>query len=475
MKRNTKILRGLVSSAVLIATTSMAGVVLAAPENMGGMNETLPNAKAGECYAKVMIPPTFKNESQEVVKRPASEKIEIIPATYKFVTEQILVKPSSEKIVPVPAVYSNVSEKIEVAPSRMVWQLGSRKNAKLADSGLVVTANALGLPKATDKNVEVGQCFAEYHQAEQYKTETSKVLVKEASKKFTIVPAVYETVEEKVLVSDASEKLIEVPAKYNTVTEKVLEKAAYTTWKPGRGPVERVDGGTGEIMCLVEVPAKYKTISKRVLESKATTKKETIPAKYIVKKVRKLVTAASQKAVEVPAEYKMVSKRVKVSDAKTTWAATDAKTEGKKTGVSLCLVQIPAKFTTVAKRVIKTPASVQKVTVPAVHQAQRVRKLVSAAQEKRITIPAVKETVTKRVQVTGPKLEWRSILCQTNMTKEMNLKIQNALHKKGYDAGKIDGVIGRQTLLAVDAFQRKNNLPTGGLTMNTLKELGVTP
>lgn len=453
----------------------MAGVALAAAENIGGMNETLPNAKAGECYAKVMIPATFKNETQEVVKRPASEKIEIIPATYKIVTEQILVKPSTEKIVPVAAVYGNVSEKIEVEPASLVWQLGSSRNAKLADSGLVVMANALGLPKATDKNVEVGQCFSEYHQAEQYKTETSKVLVKEASKKFTIVPAVYETVEEKVLVSEASEKLIEVPAKYNTVTEKVLESAAYTTWKPGRGPVERVDGGTGEIMCLVEVPAKYKTISKRVLESKATTKKEMIPAKYIVKKVQKLVTAASEQAVDIPAEHKTVSKRVKVSDAKTTWSANDAQAEGKKTGRTLCLVQIPAKFTTVAKRVVKTSASVQKVTVPAVHQAQKVRKLVTAAQEKRIAIPAVKETVTNRVQVSSPKLEWRSILCQTNMTKEMNLKIQNALHKAGFDAGKIDGVIGRQTLLAVDEYQRKNNLPTGGLTMLTLKELGVTP
>ena len=123
---------------------------------------------------------------------------------------------------------------------------------------------------------------------------------------------------------------------------------------------------------------------------------------------------------------------------------------------------------------MKTAASVQNIAVPAVYRAQKVRKLVTAAQEKRIDIPAVKQMVTKRIRVSSPKLEWRSILCETNMTKGMNLKIQNALHKEGYNPGTIDGVIGRQTLLAVDEYQRKNNLSTGGLTLRTLEKLGVS-
>ena len=474
MKKITTVFtQGLVSSAVLTsamfaATALTTGVAVSA--EIGGMNQALPDAKAGECYAKVMIPATFKNETQEVIKRAASERIEIIPAKYKTVVEQILVKPASDKIVPVPAVYGMVKEKIEVESSRNVWQRGSSANARLADFSLVAGAHALGLPKSA----EIGQCFSEYHQPDQYKTEISKVLIREASKKFDVAPAQYSQVKEKVLVREASEKLVEVPAKYETVTEKILERAAYTTWKSGRGPVERVDNGTGEIMCLVEVPAKYKIIKKRVLKSKATTRKESIPAKYVVKSVRKLIAAASKQEVEIPAEYRKVSKRIKVSDANTSWVLKGAKADGKKTGRTLCMVQIPAKFKTIKKRVVKTPASVQKLAVPAIYQAQKVRKIVTASQEKRIEIPAVKQMVTKRVRVSSPKLEWRSILCETNMTKDMNLKIQNSLHKAGYNPGTIDGVIGRQTLLAVDAFQRKNNLSTGGLTLRTLEKLGVS-
>ncbi|MCB1751997.1 MAG: hypothetical protein KDI74_09760 [Gammaproteobacteria bacterium] len=62
------------------------------------------------------------------------------------------------------------------------------------------------------------------------------------------------------------------------MTEKVLVKPAYTTWKSGRGRIERVDNASGEIMCPVEVPAEYRTVTKRVMKSGPSTRKETIPA-----------------------------------------------------------------------------------------------------------------------------------------------------------------------------------------------------
>jgi hypothetical protein len=467
MNKTTKLLtQSLLSSAVLFAGAAVSEEAGGFEPNMG---QALPNAKPGECYAKVMTPAEYKTETKEITKREGYEKIEIVPAKYETVVEKVLVRQASEKLVPVPAVYAMQEERIEIEPTRLVWQLGNDEKSKAADSSLIAGANALGLPeKAT-----AGQCFTEYHKTAEFKTETQKVLKKEASRKFEIIPAQYETIEEKIMVSEASEKLIEVPAEYETITEKVLEHAAYTEWKTGRGPVERIDNGTGEIMCLVEIPAKYKTIKKRILKSPSTTRKESIPAKYIVKKIRKLVTPASEKTIEIPAEYEVVSKRVKASDSKTTWAADGVSADGKTTGQVLCMAEIPAKFKTVKKRVVKTPASIKKVEIPAVYQTQKVRKLITPPQEKRIKIPAEKQTISKRVRVASPKLEWQSVLCETNMTSSMNLKIQNALKGAGFDPGVIDGVIGQQTLVAVDEYQRKNNLPTGGLTMRTLKELGV--
>lgn len=52
--------------------------------------------------------------------------------------------------------------------------------------------------------------------------------------------------------------------------------------------------------------------------------------------------------------------------------------------------------------------------------------------------------------------------------------VQEALRAKGYDPGRIDGVLGRKTASALKAFQKAEQLPaTGQLTSETLTKLGV--
>jgi len=282
-----------------------------------------PDAKPGECYARVFVPPTYKTEVTQVLKREASERIEISPARYQWVEERVLVKPASEQI--------------------------------------------------------------------------------------EVVPAVYESVEEKVLVKPASQRIEEVPAEYETVTEQVVDNAEHTVWKKGRGPVEKLDHTTGEIMCLVKVPATYKTVTKRVLKKPASTR-----------------------TVEIPAEYK-----------------------------------------TVRKQVMKTPQTTRTVSVPDQYETVMVWKLVTPAQERRIPIPAEYQSVTKTVLASEGKVEWQPVLCQTNMSREMVTSIQQALKRSGFYKGPVDGNLGSKTMAAIRSFQTSKRLPAGNLTIATLKLLGV--
>lgn len=452
------------------ATTSAVKNVASA--NTGDASSALPNAKAGECYAKVIIPAAYKTESQTVTVKEASSKIEIIPAKYEWVEEKVLVKEASKKLIPIPATYTKVSEKVLVTPAEKIWTRGSDAKAGRASTSIISGAAANGLNLADAK---VGSCYDEYIIPAQYKTETEKVLKSDASAKIEIIPAKYEWSTEKVLVKEASTKLIEVPAMYETVTEKVLVKPATTEWKKGRGPVERLDGSTGEIMCLVEVPAVYNTVSKRVLKSPSSTKKIEIPAEYKVEKVRKLVTPSQEKKIEIPATYETVTKRVKTADEKVMWAlkGSNAGGNGKATGSTLCLKEVPAVYKTVEQKKVKTPASTKVVEVPAEYKVIKKRKLASPATEKKIEIPAKTQVVSKKVKVTEESMQWRPVLCETNMTGTTITDIQRALQKAGHNPGTIDGVIGRQTMVAVDSFQRANGLPRGGLTMQTLDKLGI--
>ena len=282
-----------------------------------------PNAKAGECFAKVKVPEKYETYTEEVVKQQASEKIEVVPPKFEWVEE--------------------------------------------------------------------------------------KVLVKDASFELKVVPAQFEWVEEKVLIKPAYTVLEDVAAQYETKEEKILVKPAQTVWKKGRGPIEKIDGSTGEILCLIEEPAEYKVVSKKVLKA---------PAKVAKK--------------EIPAEYKVVKKKV-----------------------------------------MKTPPTTQKVEIPAEYTTIKVRKQVQAAQEKRIPIPEEKQTVTKTKKVSDGKLEWKSILCETNMSVEVVKKIQVALKDAGFYNGPIDGVIGAGTLAGLRSYQNQKGLATGGITMESLSKLGV--
>ncbi len=452
------------------AATTTAAATKSVANAVTDAASALPNAKAGECYAKVIIPAEYKTESQTVTVKEASSKIEIIPAKYEWVEEKVLVKEASKKLVPVPATYTNVTEKVLVTPAEKIWTKGTSKDAGRANPSILSGAVANGLNLADAK---VGNCYAEYHIPAKYKTETQQVLKSEASQKIEIIPAKYEWKEEKVLVKEASSKLIEVPAVYETVTEQVLVKPATTEWKKGRGPVERLNNSTGEIMCLVEVPAVYKTVSKRVLKTPSTTKKVEIPAEYKVEKVRKLVNPPQEKKIEIPATYETVTKRIKTADEKVMWAVRGSKIDGKATGATLCLKEISAVYKSVKQKKVKTPATTKVVEIPAEYKVVKKRKLVTPATEKKIEIPAKTQVVSRKVKVTEENMQWRPVLCETNMSGTTITDIQNALKKAGHNPGPIDGVIGNQTMVAVEEFQRANGLPRGGLTLRTLEKLGV--
>ncbi len=457
----------LLKLAVLGAFASTASVGIA----MDDMTNVLPNAKPGECYAKVVIPAQYRTESSTIIVKEASEAVKIIPAKYETVEERVLVSEAGTELRVIPATFGTDSETYEVSPASTSWVMGSPNSSVGADSALVAMARASG---ANVDSARPGQCFNEHFAAPTYSTVTERVLVSEASEDIRLTPAKYEWVEQRVMVAPASRKLVEVPAVFETRQERVKVEDAKTVWKPGRGAVEKIDHSTGDIMCLVEIPAVYKTLSKRILKAPASTKVMEEPARYDTIRVRKLVSDASETRVAIPAKYKEVTKRAMQSGGSHTWQPKGANGNfGKLTGNTICLKETPAKMASVSRKVVKTPASVKRVEIPAKYETKKVRRLVEDAKEMRSAIPAVTDTVTRRVKVSGERLEWASVLCETNMSTNMIQDVQSSLASAGFNPGPVDGVLGRQTMVAVERFQRARGLPTGGLTMDTLNKLGV--
>lgn len=247
-------------------------------------------------------------------------------------------------------------------------------------------------------------------QPAQYQRSREMVTVQDAYERMEIVPATFKTVREQVMVRPATTRYVTTEPEYETVSEKIMVRPARQVWKKGRGPIERIDHATGDIMCLVEEPAQYKTITRRVLRR--------------------------------PAEAREV--------------------------------QVPAEYRTVTRRVIDQPAQVRRVTIPAETRQVEVQRMVAPPRVERIQVPAEYQTVQVRELSAPAMLEWRPVLCETNMSPDMIRSIQTALKRRGFDPGAIDGVLGRQTMEAVNAYQRANNLPVDRyLNMDTVRHLGV--
>jgi hypothetical protein len=331
------------------------------------VSDDLPPANPGECYARVYTPTVYKVEQYEVLKKPASFRVQTVPAVYATVEERRLVKEAATKVTEIAAVYETVEETI---------------------------------------------------------------VIKEAATKISEQPVSYKTIEERILVKEASTLLKEVPAVYEWIEERVIDTPAHTAWKEGGKIVEKIDGTTGQAVCLVEVPATYKTLRKHVLKTPGTTR-----------------------TTEVPAEYKTVSKQI-IDKAATTK-----------------VTEIPAQLRTIEKRVVKTPATTKVIEIPAEYTVYNVQKLVTPATTREIPIVAEYEKVTKTHIVTPSKMEWRQVLCDINLTVDRISRLQEALAKAGYDPGTSRGKLNTETLDVITQFQQDNKLGTGGITLETVRLL----
>jgi hypothetical protein len=347
-------------------------------------------------------------------------------------------------------------------------------------------------------NPKAGECYARVVAPPRYETVTETVVKKPASSRIEVVPARYEMVKETVTVREPSKRLVVVPATYKTVTERIEVKPASkrlevipATYKNVTETIEVRPASSR----IEPVPATFEDVTERVLvrEAYTTWKRGSAylsKAKEVKTSAGRAVSGKAQAQglgddvlclVEIPAEYKTVTRRVEKTPATTRETPIPGETQTVTRRVvdreaTTREIEIPAEFQTVTRRVVDTPATTREVEIPGETKTVMVRKQVSPAERKTIVIPEVTGTVTKTKLVSEATVAWRSILCETNATPSKIKEIQNALMAAGHNPGKIDGVLRSDTMRAVNAFQAAKNIPVEPyLTIDTVAALNVSP
>lgn len=273
-----------------------------------------------------------------------------------------------------------------------------------------------------------GECYGRATTPDLYETYEKEVLVRPSYTKTVNVPPVYESVEETVLVKEAYTEYLTIPAVYETVSEQVVVKEA--------SPV------------LVE---NYETIQQTILV-------DSDHGKWVQKKDPKCFAPKPEDC------YIMVWEKVA--------ARYDTLTEKRLTELSSAKgSEIPPKYQTISKRMLKTPARIQEIYHEAVYKTVSKAKLVSPAKTEYVLMPAeYKKIAAKRLVQAGGAVVWEQIMCPSGVNANVVRQIQLALRNKGYVI-KIDGIWGNETRNSLELFQRSNGLPVGNINQKTLAAL----
>ena len=263
---NNVLLLAVLSTLVLGCAGNRTTNGLASTNNEYGYTKQVtapPKANPGECYINLYNKPVTETMSQQVLKKAASQTVEVIPATYAAGEETVLVKPATARLEIIPATYETVDEQVLVKPA------GTR----------LIPVDAV------------------------FEDKSEQVLVKQARtfwKRSTVAEAARSGSKEQIAGDDGYIMcLIEEPAVYKTVTNKVMTKGPSTTQET--------------------VPAEYTTVRKTVIKTPASTREVAVPAEYATVKTTKVATAASQKVTDIPAEYDTVKSTKTVSEGSWEW------------------------------------------------------------------------------------------------------------------------------------------------------------
>ncbi len=461
------LLAGLTPGQALAATDDSAVAMAAESTSL------MPPARSGECYGKVQVPAQYKTESIDVITKQATNSFAITGPKFKDSSKRVLIKDAYTKLEAVQAVVEEVNDVFEVSPASKRWVRGGLESAipmtagdksDLAEAGVNLT------------DIDPGTCMYEHYKAPATVTVAEQVLISQASEKIEVQEATFRKGTENVLIKSAFNRLIEVPAVFKEVEDRVLVEPATSVWKKGTGPIQRINNLTGEIMCRVDVPAVYESIKKQVVGTAPLVTKVAQAAQYKLINIEKLVVDAKEIRTPVPAVYKTMNKKRVEGEGSFSWLDRESNVaaNGEPTGRVLCNQAIPAETIAYKRKVVTTPGRVVKTTEDPKYREVSVVELVQDSSSKSVPIPAVSSKYEKRTKVSDARFEWQPILCETNVTNAVVTRLQQSLKDNGYSVGSIDGVLGKGTFRAIERYQSDKNLSRGGITLETIKSLGVS-
>ena len=236
----------------------------------------------------------------------------------------------------------------------------------------------------------------------------------------------------------------------------------------------------GKCYARCYIQDQYEFKEEQVIDRPASMRTQSIPATYKTVFDTVITRPASVRFNNVAAIYETITEDIMVSPASQKWVKSTADPSCLSANPEdcqvMCLVEVPAVYKKVSRKVVKTPAYKQEIPVAAEFKIVSRQVIETPARQEQVEIAATYKNVVNKVLVKkGGYSDWREILCGSKLTSYTIRQIQEALSSRGYNIGPAgaDNILGADTRTALTKFQSDNNLPIGNLNMETLNALGI--
>lgn len=196
--------------------------------------ELPPNARVGECYTKVWVPPEFKTVTERIMVKGPSERLEITPAEYGWVEERVCVKEASTELQEIAAEFEDKQITVQVEPAHTDWIVKKDEDctpAKVVQTGLRDDDKDGALHVQGHSGRATRDVFCLVSSPPRNETIRVQCQKSPASVKQVTIAAEYETVRRQKLVKAACTRRIPIPAEYQTVEKTIKVCDGRMAWQ----------------------------------------------------------------------------------------------------------------------------------------------------------------------------------------------------------------------------------------------------
>lgn len=173
----------------------------------------LPDAKPGQCFAKVKIPAKYITKTKRIrLQKTSSRRVLVRAAQYRWVNKRILVRKASYKTRVIPAKYKTIVRRKMLKPTHYIWKNGRGAVTRISK--------------------KTGRAIHRIKVPASYKNVKKRILLRPVQKIRTYVPAVYKTIKKKQRISSAIYKTVKKPSKYKVHKYRQKISSARYIWRP---------------------------------------------------------------------------------------------------------------------------------------------------------------------------------------------------------------------------------------------------